>query len=164
MTKKELLIDVSNSHSAFLLCCFHDNEHDMPSASDRGKEGTHSLSYCAKIISLASLFSFCFWLRCTHNSLESSVYPATLQYYFHLTNVFIIFLHTMCMCMDVYVHFVRVFFLTIATTAAPAPARAQTNRWKVMSSCGKENKLGKQIKENIYSNALSQCFDSIHAK
>lgn len=32
----------------------------------------------------------------------------------------------------------RIMFLTIAMTAAPAPASAHTNKWKVKSSCKKQ--------------------------
>jgi len=43
--------------------------------------------------------------------------------------------HVMCWVM----FSVSYWWLTIAITAAPAPARAQMNRWNVMSSCTKTN-------------------------
>lgn len=49
--------------------------------------------------------------------------------------------------------------LTIATTAAPAPARAQTNRWKVMSSCGGQKKKKKTDQRKHHY--PSQCHVSV---
>lgn len=45
--------------------------------------------------------------------------------------------------------------LTMAITAAPAPARAQMNRWKVMSSCSKNKSQGITLPENKLRNIHS---------
>lgn len=81
------------------------------------------------------------------------VYPVTPQFHLRLSNFFLFFLNGGKFRARVWFKSLQrclVFWclwgleimscLTIATTAAPAPARAQTNRWKVMSSCGEEKK------------------------
>lgn len=61
-------------------------------------------------------------------------------------------------------HIQYISFLTIATTAAPAPARAQTNRWKVMSSCGKEKKKENGSKQPLLLTASCHCVDAFKQK
>lgn len=177
MAVHELLSDVSSNHSAFLLRCFHD-DHDMPGASDRGREaGYHSLSHCAKMPSLPSVFSFCFWLRRTYCSYDNSCVPATVclprnaAVSLATQQIFLFFLNggkfrarvwfkslQRCLVFWCFWGLEIMSCLTIATTAAPAPARAQTNRWKVMSSCGEEKKRETDQSKHHYP---SQCHASV---
>lgn len=98
MAVHELLSDVSSNHSAFLLRCFHD-DHDMPGASDRGREAITVFPTAPKCLLSHPCFLFVSGsgartaVMTIAVSRPQFVYPVTPQFHLRLSKIFLFFLN-----------------------------------------------------------------------